>query len=150
MKLYIGADHNGFRAKAQVSEYLRKGGFDVVDVGDETLDPSDDFPVFAARAVTAIKTSDDPDPRAILVCGSGQGMLIAANRFKGIRAGLGWSVEAARGVRNDEDSNVLALPAELLDGNMPLAMRIIDTWLKTPYANAARYNRRNQELDRLT
>ena len=148
MIVYVGADHNGFAMKAGVLAYLKKSGVEVHDAGDDRLDPDDDFPVFAARAVTAIKTAGD-GARAILICGSGQGMMIAANRFKGIRAGLGWSVEAARSIRNDEDSNVLALPTELLEKNEKLAHEIINTWLKTPFAGAARYIRRNKELDDL-
>ena len=149
MIVYVGSDHQGFEAKSLVLTYLKKAGYAVVDVGDEKLDPSDDFPVFAARAVAAIKTSKDNDPRAILICGSGQGMMMAANRFRGIRAGLGWSKEAARSIRNDEDSNVLALPSELLSTNSSLAHGIIDTWLQTPFAAATRYIRRNKELDEL-
>ena len=149
MKIFVGSDHNGFAMKQRVIIYLQKAGHEVVDVGDERLDPSDDFPVFAARAVTAIKTSDDPDVRAILICGSGQGMMMAANRYKGIRAGLGWSVEAAKGIRNDEDSNVLALPSELLLKNQRLAEDVMHAWLATPFAGAARYIRRNHEMDEL-
>ncbi len=146
MIVFVGADHQGFSAKAEVIRYLQKKGLEVSDVGDTHLNPEDDFPVFAARAVHAMQASSDPEPRAILLCGSGQGMMMAANRFKGIRAGLGWSVEAARGIRNDEDSNVLALPAELMQTKV-LAERIIDAWLETPFAGAARYIRRNKELD---
>lgn len=149
MIVYVGSDHNGFAMKAKVLELLKKHGVEAADVGDTVLDPNDDFPLFAAKAVTAIKTSDDKDPRAILICGSGQGMMIAANRYKGIRAGLGWSIEAAKSIRNDEDSNVLALPSELLSGDQDLAESIIQAWLDTPFAGAARYIRRNQELDEL-
>ncbi len=146
MIVFVGADHQGFSAKAEVIRYLQKKGLEVSDVGDTHLNPEDDFPVFAARAVHAMQASSDPEPRAILLCGSGQGLMMDANRFKGIRAGLGWSVEAARGIRNDEDSNVLALPAELMQTKV-LAERIIDAWLETPFAGAARYIRRNKELD---
>ncbi len=73
-------------------------------------------------------------------------MAIAANRHKGIRAVLGWSKRAASEGRNDEDSNVLALPSELFDQNDGWK-DIIDTWLKTPFANAPRYKRRNAQLD---
>lgn len=149
MIVYVGSDHRGYDAKSELLAYLQAKQLEVVDVGDKRLDPNDDFPVFAARAVAAVKSSSDNDPRAILVCGSGQGMVIAANRYKGIRAGLGWSVEAARAVRNDEDSNVLALPAEFLDNNKQLALAIVDTFLETPFANAPRYVRRNKELDEL-
>lgn len=149
MIVFVGSDHNGFAMKKQVLAYLKKRGISAMDTGDEVLDPADDFPVFAASAVTAIKTSNDKDARALLVCGSGQGMIMAANRFHGIRAGLGWSVEAAKDIRNDEDANVLALPAHLLEHNEQLAHNIIDAFLDTPFAAASRYIRRNRELDEL-
>lgn len=149
MIVFVGSDHNGFAMKKQVLLYLKQRGISVMDIGDEVLDPDDDFPVFAARAVTAIKTANDNEARALLVCGSGQGMIMAANRFHGIRAGLGWSVEAAKDIRNDEDANVLALPSHLLEHNEQLAHGIIDAFLDTPFAAAARYIRRNKELDEL-
>ena len=149
MKIYIGADHNGFDLKNKVVDYLRSRDITVEDEGDDHRDPDDDFPVFAQRVVTALQSSDDDEARGILICGSGQGMLIAANRFKGIRAGLGFSKEAARSIRNDEDSNVLALPAELLTDDHDW-QDIIDTWISTPFANAPRFIRRNKQLDNIS
>ena len=148
MTIYLGADHNGYHLKEKIEEYLKRLGHTVVDEGDEKLDPEDDFTVFASRVVHAMKASDDHDAKGILICGSGQGMAIAANRHKGIRAGLGWGVEAARSTRHDEDSNVLALPAELLDTDTEW-QEVIDVWLATPFAGAARYKRRNAQLDEL-
>ncbi len=75
-------------------------------------------------------------------------MLMAANRFRGIRAGLGWSKKAAEDLRNDEDNNVLALPAELLSDDAQW-QEIIDTWLTTPFAGAERYRRRIRQLDEM-
>lgn len=147
MKIFLGADHNGFHLKEKIEKYLKHAGHDVVDEGDERLDPDDDFTVFASRVVTAMKQHGN-DARGILICGSGQGMAIAANRHKGIRAGLGWGVEAARSTRNDEDSNVLAVPAELLDTDKEW-QEVIDVWLKTPFAGAQRYKRRNAQLDEI-
>jgi ribose 5-phosphate isomerase B len=146
MKIYIGADHNGYDLKQRVNDYLTGLGHDVVDEGDERLDPDDDFTVFAGRVVSALKSDSDHSARGILICGSGQGMMIAANRHKGIRAGLGWSVESAQSIRNDEDSNVLALPAEVLTSEKRWKT-IIDTWLSTPFAGASRYKRRIKQLD---
>lgn len=148
MKVFVGADHNGFALKAEVLNYLQSRGIEAVDVGDEKLEPEDDFPVFAARAANAVLRSDDADPRAILLCGGGQGMAMAANRHKGIRASVIWDVEEARLTRNDNDSNVLALPSRLLEDRQK-AHDIIDTWLQTPFAAAARYVRRNKQLDEL-
>lgn len=147
MKIYIGADHNGFELKAKLTEALTRAGYDVVDEGDKQLKPEDDFPQFAERTVRAIQASKDQDPRGILICGSGQGMCIAANRFKGMRASLVWSVEEARASRNDDDSNVLCLPARYIQTDE--ALRIAEAWLVTPFAGAMRFKRRIHELDQL-
>lgn len=147
MKIYIGADHNGFAMRNQLTTFLRRSGWEVVDEGDKKLDPKDDFPQFAGQVVTAMKTSDDPDPRGILICGSGQGMVMAANRFKGIRASLIWDVEEARLSRNDDDANVLCLPASLIDQRTAEVLTHI--WLKTPFAGATRFKRRLAQLDEM-
>lgn len=148
MKIFIGADHRGFHFKEQIDAFLVTKNYAVVDVGPEKLNPDDDFTVFAGRVINAMKTEGN-DARGIMICGSGQGMIMAANRFSGIRAGLGWSKEAARSVRNDEDSNVLALPAELLEGDKELWQSIITTWLTTPFAGSERYKRRIRQLDQM-
>jgi ribose 5-phosphate isomerase B len=149
MRIYVGADHRGFKAKSIVIDYLKNKGFSISDVSEKDYNPEDDFPIIAIKATNKVLSTDAKESRAILICGSGQGMVMAANRVKGIRAGLGWSVEAARGIRNDEDANVLAIPSEVFDKNKQEGLNIIDTFLNTPFAGAARYNRRNQELDNL-
>jgi ribose 5-phosphate isomerase B len=147
MKIFMGADHNGFTLKAKISEALKKAGYTVVDEGDDRLQPEDDFPQFAERAVRAMQADQDKDIRAILICGSGQGMCMAANRFKGIRASLVWDEHEARAGRNDDDSNVLCMPARGMDEARAIA--IAEVWLTTPFAGATRFKRRIEELDRL-
>ncbi len=147
MKVYIAADHNGYDYKRELTDYLRTSGYDVVDEGDKKLDPNDDFPQFAARAVVTLLGDSDADSRAIMICGSGQGMCIAANRYKGIRASLCWSLEEARAARNDDDSNVLCLPSRYL--SIEEVRSIAMTWLNTPFAGASRFKRRIRELDEL-
>ncbi len=146
MKVFIGADHNGFHMKEKVLAYLSKREYDVEDVGDKELNPEDDFPIFAQRA--AIKVLGEEDARAILLCGGGQGMCMAANRFRGIRASVIWDEYEAKMTRNDNDSNVLCLPSRLFENNDGW-QAILDTWLTTPFAAADRYKRRNRELDEL-
>jgi ribose 5-phosphate isomerase B len=148
MKIYIGADHNGFERKQALSDYLRRSGYEVVDEGDGELKSDDDFPQFAGRVVAAMRADSDPDSaRGILICGSGQGMCMAANRFRGIRAALAFDQEEARSARNDDDSNVLCLSARSLDFDSTVG--IVHTWLMTPFAGATRFKRRIQELDEL-
>ncbi|MGH7241577.1 MAG: RpiB/LacA/LacB family sugar-phosphate isomerase [Candidatus Saccharimonadales bacterium] len=147
MKIYIGADHNGFEFRQQVADFLTRSGYEVVDEGDTKLDPQDDYPQFAGRTVNALLADGDPESRAVLICGSGQGMCIAANRFKGIRACLCLDAHEARVARNDDDCNVLCLPARMMSAQE--AEPIISAWLRTPFAGADRFKRRIKELDEL-
>lgn len=148
MKVYIGADHNGFELKKRLLAYLQRNGYEVSDEGDLTHNPDDDYPLFAAKVVASMRASLDQEPRGILICGSGQGICIAANRFKGIRAAVCHDVEDARAGRNDDDTNILCLPARLLDG--AAAEAVVQTWLQTGFAGASRYKRRIAQLDQLT
>ncbi|MDB5164095.1 MAG: ribose 5-phosphate isomerase [Candidatus Saccharibacteria bacterium] len=147
MKLFIGTDHNGFQLHNFLIEYLKRAGYEVVDQGDTKLDPDDDFPVFAGKVISGLLASDDNEAKGILICGSGQGMCMAANRFKGIRASLVWNQAEARAARNDDDSNVLCLPSnQLKKEDAPL---IVETWLNTPFAASARFVRRIKQMDEL-
>jgi ribose 5-phosphate isomerase B len=147
MNIYVGADHNGFHLKASLVRYLRSAGYDIKDEGDETLNPEDDYPIFAAKVVNAMLHDTSENPRGILICGSGQGMAIAANRYKGIRACLGFDTESVKSARNDDDCNILCLPAKILITDD--ATLIVETFLNTPFAGAPRFVRRNRELDEM-
>ncbi len=147
MKVYVGADHRGFDKKNDLVTFLKKSGYTVADEGDKELDPNDDFPQFAAKVVTKVLSSDDPEAMGVLLCGSGQGMCIAANRYKGIRAALGYDKKSVRLARNDDNSNVLCLPADDLAKDE--LEKIVDLWLKTPFADATRFKRRIAEIDEL-
>lgn len=149
MNIYIGADHNGFSLKGRVFAYLAKQGYKVIDVGGTELDPNDDFPQFAQMASLKVLGDESDDARAILLCGGGQGMCMAANRFKGIRASLVWDAHEAKMTRNDNDSNVLCLPSRILENDDQTWKDIVDTWLKTPFASAPRFKRRNAQLDEI-
>lgn len=145
--IYIGADHNGFAMKVALSAALQKSGYTVIDEGDDILQPEDDFPQFASKVVVAMKADGDVNARGILICGSGQGMCMAANRHKGIRASLIWNVHEAHAARNDDDSNVLCLPARSISNEEAAA--IAEAWLQTSFAGAPRFKRRIAELDQL-
>lgn len=148
MKIYLGADHNGFAYKRQIADFLQRSGYEVVDTGDDLLNPEDDFPLFAGKVAQALLADADKQARGILICGSGQGMCMAANRFKGIRASLCWNLAEARSARNDDDSNVLCLSATQTKPDDMSA--IITTWLQTPFAGADRFVRRLKQLDELS
>lgn len=147
MKIFIGSDHRGFDLKNDVFAYLSRNNYDVEDVGDKQLDPADDYPQFAQRAVSKVLGSEDTDARAILICGGGQGMAIAANRFQGIRAVVITTAHDAKMSRIDNDANVLSLSADLFDDNKEAAYGIIETWLTTEFSGSPRHIRRLKEID---
>lgn len=149
MKIYLGADHQGYALHTDVAAYLAKQGYDVEDVSGRELDPVDDFPEFAHMAALKVIGDTGHDPRAILICGGGQGMAMAANRFRGIRASVIWDAHEAKMTRNDNDSNVLCLPSRVLEDNTAEWKNIVDTWLTTPFAAAPRFKRRNAQIDEL-
>lgn len=148
MKIFIGADHNGWHLKKELAARLKKQGYKVVDDGSAKLDPDDDFPVLAAQVCQAVLDSSD-SARGILICGSGQGMVIAANRFRGIRAVLLEDKDQARLARNDDDSNVLAIGVQTIKAGLDEAMEAIEVWLTTPFEDLPRRRRRLIQLDQL-
>ena len=149
--IYLGADHKGFYLKNKVFAYLQKRGLEVEDVSGKELDSNDDFPQFAAAVALKIIGDNDDDAKGILICGSGQGMAMAANRFKGIRAIVAATSDDARWGRNDNNANVLSLPARILENDDDIYWQdIVDTFLGADFSGAVRFTRRNKELDELS
>lgn len=148
MKILIGADHNGFQYRDQLKAALEKAGHEVQLIGQPSLQPDDDYPAVAGQLATTLLNTNDPEAKGILICGSGQGVAMAANRFKGIRASVCWNKAEAQSARNDDDSNVLCLAARYL--SLEEAGSIMATFLSTPFAGAPRFIRRIQQLDQLT
>ena len=141
MNIYIGADHRGYKLKETLKVYLVTKKFEVIDVGGNG-EAGDDYPDFAAEVGEMI--SKNPNDRGILICGTGVGVSIVANKFRGVRASLIFNVEQGRAVRVDEDANVLALPADYISEF--LAKEIVDTWLATPFSKLERHVRRIDKL----
>jgi ribose 5-phosphate isomerase B len=139
MRIAIGADHGGFDLKAKIIKYLKVKRHTVKDFGTYSPEPCD-YPKYGftvARAVAAGKY-----PRGILICKSGIGMSIVANKVRGIRAALVDSAEAARSSREHNDSNVIVLGSKTT--NIYKAKRIIDVWLKTRRLGGRHLRRVNQ------
>ena len=143
-RVYLGADHNGFAIKEYIQDYLEAKGYKVEDLGSVKLNPRDDYPDYA-KAV-AKKVQKSPDALGILFCGSGQGMCITANKFKGVRAALVWSAGVAKKSRHDDDSNIICLPAWTL--NREQTRHIVNSWLATEFSKASRYKRRIRKIDK--
>ena len=143
MNIYLGADHKGFNLKERVKSVLADEGYTVSDLGAEALTPGDDYPSYAAAV--AEKVGEDPlQRRGIVVCGSGFGVDIVANKFEGVRAALAMSPDHIYQGRHDDDVNVLALASDFLDE--PTAQKIVKVFMTTPFAKDEKYSRRLQEI----
>ena len=125
----LGSDHAGFDLKEKVEKALDRIGVPYEDVGTHSTDPVD-YPDYAHRVAEAVETGRYT--RGIVVCGTGLGVSMAANRHPGVRAAVAYDEETARLSRAHNDANVLALGGRSLDHG--LAERILEVWLKTPFA----------------
>ena len=143
MNIVIAADHAGFELKQAIIDYLNEKGHQVVDLGPFSNQASD-YPQKAALAVKALKAGQGE--MGVLVCGSGIGMDIAANRFLGIRAVLAPTVDHARLGRSHNNGNVLCLGARLTPPG--LALKIVEEFIKTPF-EGGRHQRRVDMLDQM-
>jgi ribose 5-phosphate isomerase B len=144
MVLYIGADHKGFELKEGLKRFLAEKGYQVEDCGNTSRAEGDDYPIFA-RAVAQKVIINYENSRGVLICGSGVGMEIAANKFKKIRAGLVMNPNHAFDVRNDDDTNVLVLAADYTP--LETAKKILITWLETPFSRDPRHIERLKKID---
>lgn len=150
MLIYIGADHRGFKHKEELKTYLQNSGYELMDVGAGAYDESDDYPDFAK--LVALKVQEDPlNRRGIVVCGSGVGVDVVANKFEGIRSVLAISPDHAAVSRNDDDTNVIAIAADFFD--VEDTKKIVTMWLITKFSGEDKHKRRigkitEIELDR--
>jgi len=141
MKVCIGADHAGFELKELLAISLREADIEVMDVGTNSPD-SVDYPVYAFRVARAVRSGQAD--RGILVCGSGTGMCMAANRVPGVRAVNGREPFEARMSRRHNDSNVLCLGSRFV--GVDLALEIVREWIKEPF-EGGRHKRRTDMID---
>lgn len=139
MKITIGADHRGFQLKTKIIEYFDH--YEWLDVGTYS-EQRTDYPIYAKRVCQDIK--QEGAQRGILLCGSGIGACIAANRNKGIYAALCWNPEVARMAVEDDGANVLVLPADFVSPEQAFA--IVQAWLKAEFKGGI-YQRRLDMID---
>ncbi|HWA94821.1 MAG TPA: ribose 5-phosphate isomerase B [Terracidiphilus sp.] len=143
MKLVIASDHAGFPLKEEVRAYLAKAGHEVVDLGAYTGDQPDDYPDFAEKVGDAIRQG--VSKRGILICGSGVGVCVAANKMPGIRAGMCHDTYSAhQGVEHD-DMNVVVLGARII--GPALAFEVVDAFIRAEFiAKEERFVRRFKKV----
>lgn len=141
--LYIGSDHAGFGLKEGLRLYLTDSGYMVEDLGNLEYDKDDDYSDFALKVAFNARKQG----KGVLICGSGQGMCISANKIKGIRAVLVRDAEEAKMTREHNDSNVLCLSGYKL--SLEDAKCILDVWLNTEFSGAERHSRRIGKIRRI-
>ena len=142
MKIALGADHGGFELKKELVEGLRDLKYVIDDLGAFSTEPSD-YPDVAHAAARGV--AEGTHERAILVCGTGVGMAIVANRYRGVRAANCTDVFSARFSRAHNDANVLTLGGRVL--GVGLAWEIVNVWLSTPFGGGERHVRRVSKID---
>lgn len=139
-KIAIGADHAGFELKEKVKDWLKRSGFESKDFGTYTAE-SADYPDFAHPVASAVEKKEFD--LGILICGSGNGVAITANKHQGIRAAICWTEDLASLARQHNDANVLCLPARYI--SIDLAMKITDKFLNSSF-EGGRHERRVNKI----
>ena len=145
MKIYLGADHRGYGLKEKIAKWLFEWGYKFSDLGAEYLDPNDDYPVYAEKVGSMV--ADSKDSLGILLCGSGVGVEVAANKIDGVRAATGKSPEQVKAGRNDDDMNVLVIAADFTKENE--AKEMVRVFLKTKFSANTRHEKRLEDIKRL-
>lgn len=138
MKIALGTDHAGFLYKEKIKEFLQKQGHEIVDFGTNS-EAAVDYPLFIRPAAEAVAKGECE--RAIVLGGSGNGEAIVANKVRGVRCGLCWTLETAKLTREHNDANVLSLGARMIP--LELALQIVDVFLKTPFEGGRHVRRVN-------
>ena len=138
----VGSDHGGYGLKQEIIGYLEEKGIEYKDYGCYDESPCD-YPVFGKKAAQAVVSGECE--KGILICGTGIGISIAANKIKGVRAALCHDVFSAKATREHNDANMLAMGARVVGPG--LALMIVDTFLNTEFSNAERHQKRIDMLE---
>lgn len=143
--IYLGADHRGYELKENIKIWLSDWGYKYEDMGAFQYEKDDDYPDFAKTV--GEKVSKNKSAKGILICGSGIGIAVAANKIKGIRAGTSVDSKQIMAAVNDENLNILALPADYLSENK--AKEVVKSFLESKFSNEERFNRRLDQIKEL-
>lgn len=142
--LYVTADHGGYNLKTAIMQYFEEHQIVATDLGPYQFDETDNYPDNVKNLIFHMKA--DPESKGIIICRNGVGVSMMCNRFKGFRAALSWQPKHAVSARNDDNTNILALPADYID-----TKTAIDTclaWLSTDFSHEKRHYLRVDEVER--
>ena len=141
--IYIASDHGGFELKNKIVKFLKSKDIEVKDMGPPNHDPEDDYPDFVIPVVMNV-LDDRENNRGILLCRNGVGVDMFANKFKGVRCALSWDPKHAKSSKIDDNTNMLALPADYLTEKD--AFEIVETWIHESFGGAERHKRRLRKV----
>ncbi len=144
-KIFLGADHKGYDLKEKIASWLFELNYEFEDLGADHLDNSDDYTKFASEVASMV--AKRPHSRGVLLCGSGVGADIVANKFDGIRASIGKNVLQVKAGRNDDDMNILVIAADYTIEKEAKAMLI--AFLETKFSEKERYERRIEDIHKI-
>ena len=147
MVIYIGGDHRGFALKEKLKAFVSNMGYEIMDVGAEQPIPDDDYPDYAAKVAQAVMR-DPEQSRGVIMCGSGVGVDITANRFQNVRSALGINPDQIYAARHDDNVNILALASDYTDEET--AKKMVQVFLSTKFASDERFARRVQKIENVT
>ncbi|MCS7152349.1 MAG: ribose 5-phosphate isomerase B [Bacteroidia bacterium] len=142
MRIWIASDHAGFLLKTHLKAWLTSKGYEVVDIGTHS-EESTDYPLWVHR----LAQSFPPEERGILICGTGNGVCMTANRYSHLRAALAWNAEIARLARAHNDANILCLPGRFISSEE--AEKAVEAFLQTPF-EGGRHERRISQINQLS
>ena len=146
MKVYLGSDHRGFKLAEEIHLWLMENNVAEENLGAEKFDENDDYAYYAQKVAEKVvqELKQGLQTRGIVICGSGVGMDITANKIKKIRCGLGLSEEQIKAARSEDDINILAIAADYT--NFETAKKIIKVFLETPFSGEERHKRRIEKI----
>ena len=145
MKIFLGADHRGFALKEKISQWLFNMEYATRDLGAHALDAKDDYTKYAENVASLVSKTDGS--RGVLLCGSGVGVEVVANKYDGVRAAIGKGVLQVEAGRSHDDMNILVIAADFTSEKEAKAMLI--AFLETKFSEKARYERRLQEIEKI-
>jgi ribose 5-phosphate isomerase B len=144
MTIYLGADHGGFELKEKIKLWLDEWGFKYQDQGALELNPDDDYPDFSFAVAEKVAAAESEATTGILLCRSGGGMVVAANKVPGIRAVLVSSAKEAVHAKEHDHANIISLAGDWTEPEV--VKETVKAFLETPYSDAARHQRRVQKI----
>ena len=144
-KIFLGADHRGYELKEKIATWLFDLNYDFEDLGASYLDETDDYTKYASEVASMV--AKRPHSSGVLLCGSGVGVEVVANKFDGIRAAIGKNVLQVKAGRHDDDINILVIASDFTDVKEARGMLI--AFLETKYDDSVRHERRLEDIEKI-